>query len=184
MPAVSITVAQVRAIAAWTRSGGAGSRILIELESTGAVQVTRGSAEARIAADGTFERVDLTSEASLAVDRTRPTEDRFAFIRKGAEVRTRISARLAMELAAYGAGERAHQLGEELLNAMENQDEPLVYSARVQIEAPADRVSDPMAPVCLEIPDLDDSGDLIVVAQEDIERPDQGAGTDSSVSDE
>lgn len=184
MPAVSITAAQARAIAAWTRSGGEANRILIELEPAGAVCVTRGSARARIAADGAFEAVEGVLERSPAGGAAHSQGDRFGLVRKGAEVRVRVSARLAMELAAYGAGEPSRQLGEELLHAMEGSDQPLIYSATVKIEAPADQLSDPMAPVCLEIPDLDDSGDLFVVAQQDIERPSSGTGTGGSVPNE
>ena len=105
-----------------------------------------------------------------------PAEDRAALVRKGAAVRVKVRRSLAIDLAAYGAGEEAHELGWQLLEAMRGGGEPLIYTATVAIPPPKDQAEDPDAPVCLKIPDLDDQGDLFVVAQEDIEIADPQPG--------
>lgn len=170
MGRVSITPAQVRAIAVWTRCGGDHGRITIDTAPSGTVLVRRGPAShAFIGPGGGFESVEATQDRSPAAEDAEPAADRFAFIRKGARVRVWITARSAVEVAASGANARHRQVGERLLRAMKNADKLVPFRAVVAIPAPEDQAGDPTAPVCLLVPDLEDSGELVVVNQEEVE---------------
>lgn len=166
----SITPAQARAIAVWTRCGGDSDRITIENAPSGTVLVRRGPAShAFIGPDGRFEDVEPARDQAPTRVPGEARGDRFAFIRRGARVRVWITARSAMEVAATGANTHHRQLGEELLEAMDNADDLVPFRAVVAIPAPQDQAGDPAAPVCLAIPDLEDSGELVVVSQDEIE---------------
>jgi hypothetical protein len=95
--------------------------------------------------------------------------ERFGFVRKGASVRVTFGRRTAIELAAYGVEESDKALGREILAALRRGEKPVAYSGTVEAEPPSDRMNDPMAPVAVAIPELDDSGDLFVVTQQEIQ---------------
>lgn len=180
MTAISITTAQARAIATWGAISGGEGPISIATEAgsglkhgeKGDMFVRRGPASAQIAADGVFRGtlVELSTEDQDQDDRrTASGSERFEFVREGAKVRVQLMPQTALELAANDAEEEAHALGWQLLEVMRRTKRPLVYEATVAIPPPVDQTDDPLAPVCLKIPELDKSRDLLVVTQEDIE---------------
>ncbi len=176
MPSISMTSAQARALATWSSVTGGAEPLSVEgvdsLPSEagdGDILVHRGDASACISQAGVFKDAQPGKPGRVGGADRANLEERFRAMKKGVKVNARVDRRLAIEFAACGAGDEMRALGLELFEALRRSDEPIVYSATVAIPPPSDRAADPYAPVCLEVPDLDDSGDLVVFALKDVE---------------
>lgn len=93
-----------------------------------------------------------------------------ATLKKGDAVRVRFERSTAIELALYADEDEFRDLGLRLLKLLERGCDSPAYEGTIVIPPPNDRADDPQAPVSVAIPDLDDSGDLFVVSQRELER--------------
>lgn len=167
--AVTLTLAQVTAVARWSVEGPEMAPLSIHVAPTpfarswadGDVLVTQGDAYVQISRSGDLK--DAVPETSFS-----PTGSGFSFIRRGAAVRARISVQFAAELAAYGAGDEERQLGDELLREARAGGDRM-YAATVVLPPPEERSSDPTARAGLQIPELDEGEDLFMIALKEIE---------------
>lgn len=154
MASISMTSAQARALATWSSVTGGGELLSVEAvdpslpseSGEGDILVRRGDAFARISQAGAFKDAQPGRPGSFRGDNRSNPEERFVRVQKGVKVRARVDRRLAIELAANGAGDEEHALGWELLEALRSSDEPLIYSATVAFPPPPDRAVDPYAP--------------------------------------
>lgn len=175
-----MTPAQVRVIARWSAQGADFLPLSVHVEPPayaygwldGDVLVTQGDAYLHVAKAGAVkDAIPDHRDCGVAGGggHSAAGTGELAFVTDGARVRVRIDGRFAAELAAFGAGDDEHELGERLLRAVQEAGGHLWFPATVVEPPKPERPADRSSLVAVKIPELDHGDSLFMIRPSDIE---------------